>query len=342
MNYVIGAYAAAPSTQREHKADEERYYSEVAALPGFGGLELAFDTSLHPFDEEWLLQQIKPNWTVVITLIPGTVNRLALDANFGLASESAEGRQAAIDFCEQARQAVARVNDAAGAAVVAAVEVHSAPRAISGSVTSSGERFAESLTVLGRRDWSGAKLVVEHCDAPVPGQTPSKGFLSQSAELEAVGTALRNSSTEFGVSVNWARSVIEARQVDGAVDHVRAAQAAGLLAGVMFSGCAAEATAYGEGWADAHLPPAKTVGVTGTAHYTAQTSLLTHGEMRRTLQALDPLDPLDFCGLKVSAPRRLHPDARERIAIVRDALAVLSAAIPTTAPIDIEGSEAVP
>jgi hypothetical protein len=336
MNFVIGAYAAAPSTQREHKADEERFYSEVTALPGFGGLELAFDESLDPYDEEWLLQQIKPNWTVVITLIPGTVRRLALDANFGLASESIEGRRAAIAFCEQARQAVARVNDAAGAAVVVAVEIHSAPRATPGGARASGERLAESLTTLGRRDWSGAKLVVEHCDTAVPGQTPAKGFLSQSAELKAVDSAHRCSSAEFGVSVNWARSVIEARHVDGALDHIRAAQSAGLLAGVMFSGCAAEATAYGDGWADAHLPPATNIGVESTAQYNAETSLLTAGEIRRTLQALEPLNPLAFCGLKVSAPRRLHPDTTERIAIVRDSLAVMLAADFSTALLDAE------
>lgn len=302
MSFIIGAYTAAPSTEYENAADEERFYSDVTALPGFAGLELGFDTSLHPNNEKWLLQQIKPSWTVVVTLMPGTLNRLAFDPQFGLASTSPEGRQAAIDFCEQARQAVARINDAAGAAVVVAVEVHSAPRAISRSVMSSGERLADSLTALGCRDWSGAKLVVEHCDAPVPGRTPSKGFLSQSAELTAVEIALRNSSTQFGVSVNWGRSVIEARHVDGAIAHIRAAQAAGLLAGVMFSGCAAEETAFGDGWADAHLPPAKAVGVTGTARYTAQASLLTDHEIRRTFQTVGPLDRIGLLRVEGRCP----------------------------------------
>ena len=125
--------------------------------------------------------------------------------------------------------------------------------------------------------------------------------------------------------------MIEARHVDGAIAHIRAAQAAGLLAGVMFSGCAAEETAFGDGWADAHLPPAKAVGVTGTARYTAQASLLTDHEIRRTFQTVGPLDRLDFCGLKVGAPRRLQPDTDERIAIVGDALAALTTAVPSAA-----------
>lgn len=330
MSFIIGAYTAAPSTEYENAADEERFYSEIAALPEFAGLEIGFDTSLHPRNEKWLLRQIKPDWTVAVTLMPGTLKRLASDPQFGLASTSPDGRQAAIDFCEQARHAVARINDAAGAAVVVAVEVHSAPRADSGPFTASAGKLADSLTALGGRDWSGAKLVVEHCDAPVPGRTPSKGFLSQSAELEAVSTAIRHSSTPFGVSVNWARSVIEARHVDGALAHIQAAQAAGLLSGVVFSGCAAEATAFGDPWADAHLPPTKAVGVAGTARHSAQASLLTDEEIRRTFQAIGPLDQLDFCGLKVAAPRGLS-GVPERIAIVRDALAALSAAAPRTA-----------
>ena len=326
MKYIIGAYAASPSTRGENATDEELFYSEVSALPGFAGLEIAFDGSLHPFDEKWLLGRIKPNWKIVVTLIPGTVKRLAKSSEFGLASDSPAGQQSAIDFCEEARQAVIRINNAAGAEVVAAVEVHSAPTRGSGDITTSGESFAKSLTALGSRDWSDAKLVVEHCDAFVSGQVPAKGFLDLDAELEAVRIALRDSPTEFGVSINWARSVIEARQADGAVTHLKAARAAGLLAGVMFSSCATEPTAYGEPWTDAHLPPPRPDGVTGTAQYEAKASMLTRDEVHRALNAAGPLDALDFCGLKVSAPRSLNPDVQERIAIVKDSLTELRAA----------------
>jgi hypothetical protein len=77
VSFIIGAYTAAPSIEYENAADEERFYSEIAALPEFAGLEIGFDTSLHPRNEKWLLQQIKPDWTVVVTLMPGTLKRLA-------------------------------------------------------------------------------------------------------------------------------------------------------------------------------------------------------------------------------------------------------------------------
>ena len=56
-------------------------------------------------------------------------------------------------------------------------------------------------------------MVLEHCDAPMP-HPASKGFLTLSAELEAVTTANQKTAgaaKPVGITINWARSVLETR-----------------------------------------------------------------------------------------------------------------------------------
>nr|WP_246223648.1 DUF4862 family protein [Pseudarthrobacter psychrotolerans] len=56
------------------------------------------------------------------------------------------------------------------------------------------------------------------------------------------------------VAVNWARSVIESRDTTAPDRHVELARQAGVLAGVVHSGCSPRPTPFGGAWDDAHLP----------------------------------------------------------------------------------------
>lgn len=80
------------------------------------------------------------------------------------------------------------------------------------------------------------------------------------AEIAAIKTANENAelvskSGAVGITINWARSVLETRDLETPLTHLKAAGAAGCLAGVMFSGCTSEeapANPYGT-WRDCHM-----------------------------------------------------------------------------------------
>lgn len=56
-----------------------------------------------------------------------------------------------------------------------------------------------------------------------------------------------------GVAIDWGRAVTETRDRRGPLTHVGDARAAGLLAGLMFSGVADRPVGEVPAWADAHL-----------------------------------------------------------------------------------------
>ena len=154
--------------------------------------------------------------------------------------------------------------------------------------------FAESLDEILGWDWQDTALVVEHCDAPRPGRRAEKGFLSFRDETEIV-RAFRQQGRDVGMLVNWARSVIETGESRTAADHVAAARAAGVLSGLMFSGCSPEATEFGYPWIDAHLPAVEVEGAPAS-------SMLNAHEIARCLREAGELR---FTGLKIGlAPGR--------------------------------------
>ncbi len=179
------------------------------------------------------------------------MNRLKDDKNFGLASADLDGRRRALDFAETARRAVSRLNGHLGRKTVAAVSIHSAPRLAGTGARSSLEAFAASLTELRGRDWDGAELLVEHCDAAVADHAPDKGFLRLEDECAAI--KLSEGRTPARVMINWGRSAIEARSANGPLEHLRRAREAGLLAGLFFSGATPAHPDYGA-WKDSHAP----------------------------------------------------------------------------------------
>ncbi len=246
MKFHVGAYAASAGLD---EAAEAELYAGLAGM-GLAGLEQPFFGALHRRDEGWLISQIRPEWSLVLTTLPGTMDRLAQDPRFGLASADADGRERALDYIESARLAVEKLHRALGRRATAAVLVHSAPRPGAGAKASL-EGFADSLTRLRARDWSGARILVEHCDAAVPGQTPDKGFLR--IEDDVLATKLSSGKTSAGVAINWGRSAVETRNAEGPLVHIGRAVQADMLGALFFSGATPSDPEFGS-WRDTHAP----------------------------------------------------------------------------------------
>ena len=248
MKVFISSYAAASPAIPWDRGAETALFDGLARLD-LAGLELPFFGRLHAHDDSWLIEQLRPEWRFVLTLLPGTMDRLKSDAHFGLAAADRDARRRALDFAEGARLSVEKLNASLGRSAVAAVAVHSAPRGGDGS--SSPEAFAESLSELRRSDWHGAEILVEHCDAFVPLHDPDKGFLRLEDECAAIG--LSRGPTPARVLINWGRSAIEERSASGPINHLRLARESGLLAGLFFSGATPDHPDYGS-WRDSHAP----------------------------------------------------------------------------------------
>lgn len=317
--WIIGAYAASPSTVAWDPSAETHYLSQVSALPGFRGLELPFTGSLHAHDEPWLLRFLQPDWDIVVSLLPGTMASQRHHRTLGLAATDESGRRQALALAARAREAVVRLNGRAGRSTVLAVEVHSAPRA--GAGNSSIDAFVASLVELASWDWDGAHLMVEHCDAFVPGHPPVKGFLTLVEEIRAVKTANTVGGASIGMVINWGRSVLEARNPDAALRHVRDVRNVGLLSGVVLSGCSATTSRVGPAWADVHLPPAAEDSHDPVLD---PSSLMTHQHITNVLDEAGTITDSDFRGLKVAAPRTAN--LALRIATVSRSLTVVRSA----------------
>ncbi len=290
MATIVGAYAASPANAAWKEAEEQAFYDGLKAMPSVRGLEIPFTGALHPHDEAWLLRTVKKNWDFVVTCIPGTMQTLVKDKTFGLASDDAAGRKRAIDFAAKAKDAVGRINAAAGRNAVIAVEVQSAPTQ-GGEGKGSAGAFGESLAEIAGWDWQGARIVIEHCDAYRAGHPPIKGFLTLDGELKAIAAANKSARKPIGISINWGRSVLETYKAETAVQHIKQARDAGALSGLMFSGASGAQTPYGA-WADAHMPHAAAPGLS----HAAEGSLLTETEIKASLAAAGTLD---FVGAKI-------------------------------------------
>ncbi len=305
--FTVGAYAAAGELP---PADEPRWYELLGRLEGVGGIEAPYRRGEHP---DRLAGLLPSGWHVVVTLLPLTFTIAKTDSRYGLASADAAAREAALEDARRARESILRLHDALGRSAVCAVQLHSAPsRREPGA--SDAASLASSLSSLAPLDWDGAALVVEHCDAAVPGGTWQKGYLSLADEIVAVRAA-GGRDARLGLSVNWGRSAIEGRSARTPVEHVREIQDVGLLRGMMLSGAAATDGPFGDAWRDVHNPVAAVDG-----H-----SLLDDDAIARSLDAIDGLESLDFVGAKVKAA----PGAvalEERLAGVEATVAALAGA----------------
>lgn len=317
MKYYIGAYAASPNQTGWDPQLETAYYDELKQLPNIKGLEHPFQGKLHGHDDNWFLANIAPQWDYVFTCIPGIMNALGCNPQFGLASCDTAGRQEALDFMQQACNAVAKLNSHLGRQAVKTVMLQTAPAR--DKATSSADALYQSLSSMQQWDWQGARLLIEHCDAFLPAHAPSKGFLSLSDEIAVLNrlNTVSDPAHKMGIVINWGRSVFETRRPDGALEHIMAVQAAGLLSGLMFSGVSDQDTEYGA-WRDSHQPPQSSEQV----QHGEPGSWMTEQAIHQCLAATEDLSRLSVLGAKIGI--RPHQASVElRIAYIRDMLAIL-------------------
>ncbi len=277
MSLIVGAYPA-----QNPGPLQRQFFEQLGRIPSIRGLELPYRAE---GGDSWPAGA-PAAWSVVVTSIPGTMQRSALDEQFGLASRDPGGRRAALDFVAGMRDYVAALVDSGHR--VEAVELHSAP-----PLYASSDAFADSLNEVLDWDWHGAGIVVEHCDAPRLGSAPEKGFLSFEEEVQVVRRLRDQGRKGITVLVNWARSVIETGRSRTAADHLRYAREAGVLGGLMFSGCSPETTEFGYPWIDAHLPAVEVQGAPAS-------SLLNGGEITRCLRAAGEVP---ITGFKIGLPQ---------------------------------------
>lgn len=305
---LLGAYAMAPSDAQ----DVEKFYDALGELR-IGGLELPTPDAVVGSAEAAALiaGRLQPGWRVMLTAIPMVMGRLAACAGYGLASNDQTSRAHALDDVARAVDLARRLSDLTGEARVAAIEVHSAP----GPELGGADALARSLETIAGWDLAGASILLEHCDALVPGHTASKGFLTLSEEMASIRAA--GDLDSMGIAINWGRSAIERRDPRTPVDHVEAAVEAGLLGAVVFSGASDRDTAWGDPWGDAHIPSS---GADGALAASAA-SLLDDRAVSQTLAAAGP-DPI--LAVKVSVrPREATID--HRLAVARAVLNQLEA-----------------
>jgi len=295
MSYFVGAYASSPNVEGWDQALEKAYYDQLKTFKNMKGLEHPFVGQLHPHDDDWFLENIDPAWDIVFTCVPGTMARMAANPNFGIASDNEAGRLEAVAFIEKACKAVAKLNAFSGRQAVQAVEVQTAPN--KSMAASSAKSLKTSLDTMLSWDWQGAQIVIEHCDQFVEGQTLAKGFLSLEDEIHVLTTLnseLNNESKALGMVINWGRSAIEKRNLNGAAEHIQKVKESGLLVGLMFSGASDQSSEYGI-WEDTHMPPSIALADAKSE----DCSLMTEAEMHRCLS----LVYLKESGLKESSAK---------------------------------------
>lgn len=276
MSLIVGAYPAQPDDLRP------RFYEELGQVPSIRGLELPYG----PWGGQPWPAGAPDGWTAVITAIPGTMQRLTAAHAFGLASTDRDGRKAALDFVSGVREYALALADEGHR--VEAVELHSAP-----PLRSSADFLEQSLKEVLDWNWGDTRVLIEHCDAPRADSKPEKGFLTFEEELDVISSLQSQGSRNLGMVINWGRSVIESRNPGTAVEQVARAREAGVLAGVMFSGCSPVSTEFGYPWIDAHLPAVEVEGA-------PRSSLLNHDEIQRCLAAAGPVP---IIGFKIGLPQ---------------------------------------
>jgi len=245
--------------------------------------------------------------------VPTLMARLGKNPAYGLGSTDEASRASALADIGRARDLAVRLAEQHGRRRVVAIEVHSAP----GPLRGSSEALSRSLDEILTWDLGGAELLVEHCDAHVPGQSAAKGFLTLADEIAAV-QAFDVGPEVLGISINWGRSAIEGRDPALAVAHTKAVAEAGLLRALIFSGATGTETAWTPAWSDKHIWPRGD----DPALALAADSLLGPAEMVDTLRAAGAVPRV---GLKV-AMRPTDASVAMRLAVAKAALTEIAVA----------------
>ena len=289
---VISAYPLSPAFVDWDPGVEHAVLHGLSQLEGVDALEVPWIDGIHPHDPDWFLANV-PDIPLAVTPLPFVMRRLTTPG-YGIASADEAGRSAAVADLRRVAADVATIAERSDARA-AVVELHTSPRAVADA-----EALARSLDEVSALDWSGARLVIEHCDAHVPGQDPEKGFLSLDGEIRAI----RSSGADIGLWLNWGRSAIELRDADAVADQIAAAASSGLLDGLVLSGASDGQSPYSGPWIDAHHPFAS---IDPEAR-----SLLTDARVHSAVRAAGPTS---WLGLKVGR----HPGARNADEVLQTA-----------------------
>lgn len=310
----VSAYITAPT----EPAAEDAFFDAVAGLD-LAGLEYALQPEGHrTLDPAWIDAHVPVDRELLVTLVPTMTVRRADRPAYGLASTDPELRAHALADVARARDLARTLADRHGRRRVGAIEVHTAP----GPVDGSREAFERSLDEILGWDLAGAELLVEHCDALVPGQAPAKGFFGLDDEIATV-QSFGLAPDVLGMVVNWGRSAIEGRDTATPVAHTRAVADAGLLRFLVLSGATDAETAWGAPWGDMHIPSRGDF----PALAASSASLLGPAEIAATLAAAGDVPRI---GLKWAA-RPHDADVATRLAVVEATIDQVAAAraVPT-------------
>jgi len=321
--YIVGAYATSPNLFSWNENIELKYFNQLKELPFIRGLELPFwGNSLHPFDDNWLLENLDRKWENVFTCIPGTIKNLSDNPSFGLASIDNYSRIEAINFYEKIYSCTKELKKKFGNNSVSGIYISSAPY-VNGKVNYANKNnFINSLFELSSWDWGDTKILLEHCDAYTEKNiNPKKGFLSLRDEVFSINKINNNCGYKIRIVINWARSVIEYRNINGPLNHIKYLKINNLLGGLMFSGTTSNDNNNYGAWSDIHMPPA----TYREYKYFESESLMTYNNIKNTL-SISNLDSLDFIGIKLLAKPN-NSSLKKRIAINRDTLCLLDKAV---------------
>lgn len=307
---IAGIYVTSPTLDAWDAQKEIEFLHAIReSLPTLGGLELPFyGPGFHPHNEELFLKNCDPKWNYSFTCMPGNMNRVKANPQFGLASDEESWRRDAVKFHEDALKSAKKLNQALGRKAIRSVQIASSPKRM--LAPSSQAAFTKSLRELAAWDWEGMELLVEHSDAYLPSHPPVKGFLTLEEEIGAI----RDSKADFGVLINWGRSAIEGRSAEKPLEHIRMAKNAGLLRGLIFSGTSPDCPRFGK-WTDLHMPVAPAEGM----GFPEKNSILTESCIQAALTEVGSTK-LTVLGVKIlSIPRDSSP-LPQRVGVNRDAL----------------------
>jgi len=322
MNYIIGAYATAPSlatspSLSQVKASELIFYEKlIESIPQIMGLEIPFfGHDIHRFGSDFLLNILRPEWNNVLTCIPGTMKNLSIDSRYGIASDDDYFRKEAVSMYKRANKIVHKVNDFYGKKSFIAIQIATAPSIPINGVSSSKYSLLKSMEEILTLDWEGAKVVIEHQDSSILGHPFEKGFLTLEDEIEVLLKLA--SQQETGITINWGRSAIEGKSIQKPIEHIKLALEKKLLCGLIFSGVSDIDQLYGN-WKDTHMPFAQSYNV---KHF-EKNSLLTYENISNVLRLLDTKS-LSYLGIKLLSMPIDKSKVERRVGINRDAILIL-------------------
>ena len=143
----------------------------------------------------------------------------------------------------------------------------------------------------------------------------SQSFLTLKNEIEVL--SIFSDIYDVGITINWARSAIEGKDIYMPLEHIKLAIKSNLLSGLIFSGVSDNDKNYGS-WKDTHMPIAQSYNV----DYYEKNSLLTHENISNALNLLD-LNSLDYLGIKLLSMPVENSQIERRVGLNRDAIFIL-------------------